>query len=123
MTTIVVHLPPHIEKAPNMAAASVASPPAPQVNSPRPAGRSGPGFYHIAALAQGQVRVRFCVGPLSLYFPGSFRSCEVPEIKPRWPSKSQTLQGPVLLMQDPQVGEPDVGLRTLTPVGELRPYN
>ena len=37
--------------------------------------------------------------------------------------QSQMLCGLLLLLPDPQAGEPDVGLRTFTPVGELLWYN
>ena len=56
--------------------------------------------------------VRFSVCPLrvSLYFPQSFGA---PEIKPNWSSRSNAL-GNTFWVQDPQAGEPNMGLRTLT---------
>lgn len=57
----------------------------------RPAGRSGPGFYQIAALAldPGAHEI-FCVLFKSLCFPQSWGA---PAVKPYWPSKSNALEG------------------------------
>ena len=37
--------------------------------------------------------------------------------------QSRLLSGLVFVVQDPEAGEPDVGLGKLTPVGELLKYN
>ena len=50
----------------------------------------------------------------SLCFP---QSCAAPALKPCRPSKLNAL-GLLLPMPDPRAEEPDVGLRTLSPVGE-----
>ena len=50
------------------------------------------------------------------------QSCGASALKPHWP-QNQMLWGLLLLMPDPQVEEPDMGLRTLTPVGEPLQYN
>ena len=41
----------------------------------------------------------------------------IPETIPYWPSKLDAL-GPIFLVLEPCVQEPEVGLRTLTPAGE-----
>ena len=87
----------------------------------RPAGRSGPGFYEVTAFSLGPgIRETLCAPTRSgVCFS---QSCGVPVIKSHWPSKPNALEAPPP-MPDPQTVEPDVGLRTLTPVGELLQYN
>ena len=56
----------------------------------------------------------------SFCFP---QSCGAPAIKPHWLSQTNVLGGLISPMLDPWAGEPNVGLRTLTPVGEPLQYN
>ena len=49
------------------------------------------------------------------------QSCQSPAVKSHYPSKCDSL-GILLLLPDPQVRKPDVGLRTFTPVGGLLWY-
>ena len=59
--------------------------------SARPAGRSGPGFYQIAAFALGPgAHEILCVLFKSLCFPQSWGA---PAVKPCWPSKPNALEG------------------------------
>lgn len=85
--------------------------PASPGDSPRPAGRCGPGSYQLTAFALVPVRVRFCGRPLRVkpLFP---LSCGAPAIKPRW------LWGLVFPVLEPRAGEPDMRLKARTPVGE-----
>ena len=81
-----------------------------------PAGRSGPGSYGVTALPQVPVHVKPCVRPPR----GPSVSLSPEELLHSSPAglESQVLWGLHLLMPDPQAGEPDVGLQTLTHMGE-----
>ena len=87
---------------------------------PRPAGRSGPGSYEVTAFSLGlDVHKTFCppsksgvsVSPSPVEF---LRSSPAGLL-------SQMLWG-LLLMPAPKAEMPDVGLRTLTPVGDPNNY-
>lgn len=103
---------------PHMSASSVyvpsmscsTHPPTPG-DSPRPAGRCGPGSYQLTAFALVPVRVRFCGRPLRVK-PLFTLSCGAPAIKPEW------LWGLVFPVLEPRAGEPDMRLKARTPVGE-----
>ena len=88
----------------------------------RPAGRSIPGSCGVTSLCWVPVHTKSCVcspGVESLVSPSRV------ELLHSIPAglESQELWGLLLLRPDPQAGEPDVGLRILTPVGEPLPYN
>ena len=92
-------------------------PPASLRDSPRPAGRSAPGSYEVTAFSLGpSVHETLCAPSKS----GVFVFPSPMEFLPSSPAglQSQMLWGLLLPMSDPQAGEPDMGLRTLTPVGE-----
>ena len=79
---------------------------APPRDSPRPAGRCSPGSYQITAFALGpSVHEILCVLLKS-------EACMSPGFL-----------GLVFLMPDPWPGEPDTGLRAISPVGEPLLYN
>lgn len=84
----------------------------------RPPSRSGSGFYGVTALGPNTCKTLNVLSKSRVCFP---QSCGAPALKPHWP-QSQMLWELLLLMPDPQVEEPDLGLRTLTPVGELLRY-
>ena len=83
------------------------------------------------SLAQSSMESLLCPGPQctwnpvcalqewSLCFP---QSCGAPALKPTG-LQSQMLWGFLFPMPDPQAGDPVLGLRTLTPVGEPLQYN
>ena len=79
---------------------------APPGDSPRPAGRCSPGSYQITA---------FALGPSAHEILCVLLKSEV--------CISPSFLGLVFLMPDPWAGEPDVGLRTVSPVGEPLLYN
>lgn len=85
------------------------------------AGRSGPGSHEVTAFS-----VSWCAQELvctlqgwSFCFPPFYGA---PAIKPCRP-QSQVLWSLILQKPDPKAGDPDMGLRTLSPVGELLQYN
>ena len=93
-------------------------------DSPRPAGRSGPRFYQITALPCVLLRVGFCV-PVKSGVSVSPRPVQLLQLLPpprSGPSKPNALET-YIHRAGPRAGEPDVGLRTLTPVGESLQYN
>ena len=93
-------------------------PPACVGDPPVLAGRSGPGSYEVTFISLGPGAHKILCVPSksgSLCFP---QTCGIPVIKPCWPSKSDFL-GLCLPLQ----GDPDMGLRTFTPVGEFLWYN
>ena len=85
----------------------------------RPPSRSGSGFCGVAALGPNTRKTLYVLSKSRVCFP---QSCGAPALEPHWP-QSQMLWELLLLMPDPQVEEPDLGLRTLTPVGEPLQYN
>ena len=104
--------------SPRWPTATLASP----GNFPRPAWRSGPGSYQITAFALGpnvheilcaSFKSKVCIYPSPLGLP-NLRLAVL---------QSQMLQWLVFPVHDPWAGKPDVGLRTLTPVGEPLQYN
>ena len=88
----------------------------------RPTGRSGPGSYEVAAFALGPGVHKTLCAPSKSGFSVSLSSVEL-LLSTSSGLQSHMLWGILLLIPDPQDGEPDVGLRTLTPVGELLQYN
>lgn len=82
---------------------------------PRPACRSGPGFY-VTAFPQGPGAYKTLRASSKMEFPFPpvlWRTV----IKPQWPSKPNAAP-PIARPPPPQAGMPDTGLRTLLPVGE-----
>ena len=91
-------------------------------DSPRPTGRSGPGSYEVTAfsLALG-AHMTLCApskSGVSVYSSPVELLCLSPT-----GLQSQMLWGLLLLMPDPWAWEPDMRLRTLTPVGDFLWYN
>ena len=83
---------------------------------PRPAGKSVPGSYEIVVLPLFLVCMRFCVRPIRvkpLFSPIPCSSCNQALL-----GLSQMLWDLLFPVSDPHTGGPDVGLRTLTPVGK-----
>ena len=82
----------------------------------RIAGKSDPDSYWVSALPWEPMHKKpVCTfQEWSLCFP---QSCGAPAHKPSWPSVPNAT-GILLPMPDPQAWDPDVGLRTLTPMGE-----
>ena len=92
-------------------------PPASAGDPPTLAGRSGsvsPGVTAPSPVSRCAHYFMCALQEWSLCSPQSSRS---PAIKSHWPSKSDSLWEFLLPLPDPHVGEPDVGPRTLTPVG------
>ena len=83
---------------------------------PRPAGSSGSVSYGVTALPWVLVHMKTCAWPLRVESV-SPRPAQILHSSPAG-LQNQVLWGHLLLMPDPQTGEPDMGLRTLTPVGE-----
>ena len=86
------------------------------------AGRSGPGSYEVTAFSPGSgMHEILCVpSRVELLFPPVLRdSCDQTPLA----FKARFSGGLLLPLPDLQAGEPDVGLRTFTPVGELLQYN
>ena len=99
-------------------AVSHSHPPASAGDPPTLADRSGSVSYGVTAPSPRVLMCTLlCVCPpkWSLCF---LQSCQSPAIKSRQSSKSDSL-GILLPLPDPQVGKPDMGLRTFTPVGGL----
>ena len=97
-------------------------PPTSPGDSSRPAGRSGPGSYQITAFALGPRVHEILCAPFKSevsYFPSPVGLLQLSPAG----FQSQMLWGLILLVLDLQTGEPDVGLRTLTAVGEPLQYN
>ena len=112
-----------------MAAASVLfpqgepqPPPTSPGDSPRPAGRSGPVSYRIIAFALGPIVREILCMPFKSEVSISCSPLGLLKLSPTV-LQSQMLWGLLFLVQDPWAGEPDVGLRSLTPVGEPLYYN
>ena len=90
--------------------------PASPGDPPRPTGRSGPGSYGVTALPWVPVHMKPCVCPLrveSLFPSVLWSSCTQAPL-----ASKVKCSGLLLPMPDPQAGAINVGLRTLTPVGE-----
>ena len=97
-------------------------PPHSAVDTSIPGSSSGPCLYEVTGFFPVSWCTRDPVCPLQVWsfcFPQSY---EIPVIKLHWPSK-QIPGGILLLLSDPQAREPDMGLRTITPVGEPLRYN
>ena len=97
-------------------------PPTSPGDPPRPPGRSGLGSYEVTVFALGpSVHETLCASSKS----GVSVSPSPVEFLQSSPTglQSQMLWGWLPLLPDTQVGEPDVGLRILNPVGELLRYN
>ena len=103
-------------------------PPASTGELPIPAGKSGPVSYEIIRdlirevfFTWVLVHTRPCVHPPRMEFvspsPMEFLRSNPADLQ------SQILWGLLLPLPDPHAGEPDMGLRTFTPVGELLWYN
>ena len=86
-------------------------------DSPRPAGRSGPGSYQSIAFALHPGEWEILCTPFKSEVSISPSPVGLLRLSPAG-LQSQMLWGLIFLVLDPQVGEPDVGLRTLTPVRE-----
>ena len=83
----------------------------------RPAGRCFPCSYKLPLLPLILKCIRFCVHPLGR--KSLFLSNPVGLLQSTHAGlQSQMLWGLLSLVPDPQAGRPDIGLRTLTPVGE-----
>ena len=96
-------------------------PPASTGDPPTLAGRSGSVSPGVTAPYPGSQFTHYLVCTLqewSLYFP---QSCQSPAVKSHWPSKSDSL-GILPPVARPPGWEPDLGLRTFTPVGGLLWY-
>ena len=105
---------------PNMSATSICIPkvsPTYLGDCPRAADRSGPGSYQITAFALGPGACEVLCVPFKSEVSIYPSPLGLPKLGPAG-LQSQMLWGLVLLMQDPWVAEPYVGLRILTPVGE-----
>ena len=88
----------------------------------KPAGWSGPDSYEVTAFALGLGVHESLYAPSKCGVSVSPSPVEFLQSSP--PAlQSQMLWGIFLLMPDPQAEEPDVGLRTLIPVGQLLKYN
>ena len=86
------------------------------------AGRYGPGSHEVTTSFLGSWCVRYLVCALEEWSFCIPQSCEFLRSNSAG-LQTQMLWSLLLLMPDAQAGEPDVGLRTLTPVGELLWYN
>ena len=89
---------------------------------PRLTGRSGPGSYGVTALPWVPVHMKPCVHPPrveSVFPPVLWSSCTQAPLA----FKAKCSGGSSSQCQTPRLGEPDVGFRTLTPVGEPLQYN
>ena len=89
---------------------------------PRPAGRSGPGSYEVIASSLGPIAHETLIAPskcgVSLSpSPVAFLWSSLTDIL------SQMLQGFLIPVTDPQAGETDMGLRTVTAMGKHLWYN
>ena len=99
---------------------SQSQPPFNPGDHPRPAGRSGPGSYEVTVFALGPVvHKTLCVSSKS----GVSVSPIPVELLWSRPTGLQRQMPLGLFIQTPQTWEPGVGLRTLSPMGELLWYN
>ena len=85
-------------------------------DSPRPAGRPDPGSYPVTAFALVPGTCEISCVPFKNEVSVFPSPVGLPKLSPSG-LQSQMLWGLAFLVQDPRAGEPDVGLRTLTPVG------
>ena len=86
-------------------------------DSPRPAGKSGPGSYQITAFALSPRACDILCTPFKNEVSVSPSPVGLLILSPAG-LKSQMFWELIFPVQGPQAGEPDVGLRTLTAVGE-----
>ena len=97
-------------------------PPTSAGDPPILAGRFGPVSYGVTAFMHWVlVHTRLCVCPPRVEFlssPVLWKYCS----QTHWPSK-QVLWRLLLPLPDPQAGQPDVGPRTFTPMGNLLWYS
>ena len=100
----------------------IATPPTPAGDPPILADKSSPVFYEITSFFSSWcARDPVCTFQKQiLCFP---QFCGISAMKLHWPSKLDSLGALPPIARPPQAGEPDVGLRTLTPVGECLWYN
>ena len=106
---------PPVSLSPQWAPASAGDPPI-------LAGKSGPVSYEVTAFSPGS----WCTwDPVCAPKSGVSVSPSPMEFLQSNPAglQSQILWGLLLPLPDPQAGEPDMGLRAFTPVGELLWYN
>ena len=92
-------------------------PPTTPEGSPRPSGWSGPGSYEVNALSLGPGAHETLCAP----FKNDISVSPIPvEFLRSSPTglQSQMLWGLLLTMPEPPTGEPDMGLKMLTPVEE-----
>ena len=80
----------------------------------RPAGGSGPGAYQNSAFALGPGAFEILCSPFKSEVSISSSRLGLLKLSPAG-LQSQMLWGLIFPVQDPQAGEPDMGLRTLTP--------
>ena len=97
-------------------------PPAFPGDPPRPSGMSDPDFYGVPALPLDPVHMKPCVCPPrveSLFLPVLWSICAQALLA----FNAKCSRGVLLPIPGPQAGEPDMGLRSLTPVGEPLQYS
>ena len=92
-------------------------PPASPGYSLRPVGRPGPGSYQITAFVLGPGACEILCAPFKNEVSISPSPVGLLQLSPAG-FQSQMLWGFIFLVLDPWAGEPDMGLRTLTPVRE-----
>ena len=120
-----VHVDAHSPKSPPPMSTSqgraTATTPSPG-DPPRPASRSSLGSCEVTAFALGPSTCETLCAPSKSGVSTSPSPVEL--LQSSLPGlQSQMSLGLLPLMSDPQAGEPNVELRTLTPVGELLQYN
>ena len=91
--------------------------PQPPPTSPKPAGRSDPVSYQITAFGLSLSACKILCVSFKSGVCISHNPLGLPKLSPAG-VQSQVVWGLVFLVQDLRDGEPSVGLRTLTPVGE-----
>ena len=91
-------------------------------DSPRPAGRSDPCSYQIVAFALGPGACEILCAPCKSEVSIFLSPLELPKLSPTG-LPSHMLWEFVFPEKDPWAGDPNVGLRTLMPVGEPLQYN
>ena len=101
---------------------SCSLPPALWGDSPRPAGGSGPGSCQITGSAPGPDGLGLLCAPPKSEESISTNPLGLLKISPTG-LESQMLWGLTLMVQDPQAGEPNMELRTLTATGGPLQYN
>ena len=101
----------------------IGTPPTPAGDPSILAGKSSPVFYEITSFFSWPWYARDPVCAFQKWILCFPRFCGISAVKLHWPSRLDSLGVLPPIARPTQAGEDDVGLRTVSPVGELLWYN